>query len=163
MKRKREKYKVPQSKRKNNGTRRSIGLGYIKDPKQRKCLYNKRLNGLIKKNVELVEISRSLSFNFNVNPDTKYMSLLSMDATKLQGLFFLFGHIIYMLDLKNKTNLKSIWEDQIQLLKDNILKKKDSSNFLNWIIAFNSISSHDIENNTKHVENFLKNLENFNY
>lgn len=155
--------KIKERHPKNNGTRRSIGMGYIKDTAQRKCLYNKRLNGSIKKNVELVEISRAPTFNFHVNPDTKYMSLLTMETTKLQSLFFLLGHILYLLDMKNKTELKTTWENQLKTLKDNIMEKKDATHFLKWLTYFNTISTFDIENKTNNVEQVLKNLQNFNY
>jgi hypothetical protein len=85
-----------------SGLRTSIDLKYIDNEKKRKVRFNKRVNGLNKKIVELSELTKAPNFLYIINPDTKNVTTNYSDSLKESVYVFLFVRSLKLMDRKLK-------------------------------------------------------------
>jgi len=131
MKRKRSPYDDEDHsppKRKKNGFRRSLKLKHLSNRDQRTTIFNKRLEGLMKKIIQLIELTHASILFFAENPDTYSLNIAKTNSMNIQSTFALIGNL---LKAHNESNIDdNINNTELETILENIVNKfeEDSTN-----------------------------------
>lgn len=107
------------------GFRTSLNLQHLENKKQRTTIYNKRSDGLIKKTVQLMELTRAPLLLFIQNPDTLSLCLTKSHSMNIQSNFCLIGHLIKLF-----FDLHKIDNSEFEEIQEKVVEKlKNEDNF----------------------------------